>query len=123
MGQKRNFAVNNNIYRPRTYVSHLDPIILPPVPYPFQGYPSGWSQVPSWWGTPVPDGGIRMGYPPPQQGKDGVPVADLGFPRGGCANPRGGASTYYLINFSRKLHENEEILVQRWGHASLALPP
>ena len=50
-------------------------------------------------------------------------VADLGFPRGGCANPRGGAPTYYLTNFFRKLHENEEILVQRWGRASLAPPP
>ena len=48
-------------------------------------------------------------------------VADLGFPTGGCANP-GGAPTYYLTNFSRKLHENEEILVQRWGRASLAPP-
>ena len=27
-------------------------------------------------------------------------VADPGFPRGGGANPRGGASTYYLVNFS-----------------------
>ena len=40
-------------------------------------------------------------------------VADLGFPRGGGANPKGGAPTYYLANFSRKLHENEEILGQR----------
>ena len=35
---------------------------------------------------------------------------------------RGGAPTYYLTNFSRKLHENEEIFVQRWGRASLAPP-
>ena len=41
------------------------------------------------------------------------PVADPGFPRGGGANPKGGAPTYYLANFSRKLHENEEILDQR----------
>ena len=54
--------------------------------------------------------------------KQGYPVADLGFPRGGCSNSRGGAPTYYLTNFSRKLHENEEILVQRWGCASLAPP-
>ena len=40
-------------------------------------------------------------------------VADPGFPRGGSANPKGGAPTYYLANFSRKLHENEEILDQR----------
>ena len=37
------------------------------------------------------------------------PVADPGFPRGGGANPKG-AQTYYLANFSRKLHENKEIL-------------
>ena len=42
-------------------------------------------------------------------------VADLGFSRGGCANPKGGAPTYYLPNFSRKLHENEEILAERGG--------
>ena len=37
-------------------------------------------------------------------------MVDPGFPRGGGANPKGGAPTYYLANFSRKLHENEEIL-------------
>ena len=43
--------------------------------------------------------------------KQSFPVADPGFPRGGGANPKGGrAPTYYLANFSRKLHENEEIL-------------
>ena len=38
-------------------------------------------------------------------------VADPGFPRRRRgANPRGeGAPTYYLTNFSQKLHENEEI--------------
>ena len=30
-----------------------------------------------------------------------ISVADLGFPRGGCAKPKGGAPTYYLPNFSR----------------------
>ena len=30
----------------------------------------------------------------------GTPVADPGFPRGGGANPKGGAPTYYLANFS-----------------------
>ena len=50
-------------------------------------------------------------------------MADLGFPRGGGANPKGGgAPTYYLANFSGKLHENEEILGQRGGRASLAPP-
>ena len=42
-------------------------------------------------------------------------VADPGFPRGGGANPKGGAPTYYLANFSRKLDENEEFLDQRGG--------
>ena len=42
-------------------------------------------------------------------------VADPGFPRGGGANPKGEAPTYYLAIFSRKLHENEEILGQRGG--------
>ena len=46
-------------------------------------------------------------------------VADPGFPRGGGAKPRGGAPTYYLANFSRKLHENEEISGQRGVGASL----
>ena len=42
-------------------------------------------------------------------------VADPGFPRRGCqAQGKGGdgAPTYYLANFSQKLHENEEILGQ-----------
>ena len=33
-----------------------------------------------------------------------------GISQTGCANPKRGASTYYLANFSQKLHENEEIL-------------
>ena len=53
----------------------------------------------------------------------GLPVADLGFPRGGGANPKGGAPTYYLANFSWQLHENEEILGQRGRRVSLAPPP
>ena len=41
----------------------------------------------------------------------------------GCTNPKGGgAPTYYLTIFFQKLHVNEEILVQRWGCASLAPP-
>ena len=39
-------------------------------------------------------------------------VADPGFPREWC-QPRRGAATYYLANFSHKLHETEEILGQR----------
>ena len=43
------------------------------------------------------------------------------FPEG-VRQPRRGAPTYYLTNFFRKLHENEEMLVQRWGRASLEFP-
>ena len=39
-------------------------------------------------------------------------VADPGFPRGSAPIPEG-APTYYLTNFSRKLHETKEILAQR----------
>ena len=50
-----------------------------------------------------------------------VTVADPGFPRGGGANPKGrGAPAYYLANFSRKLHENEEIWGQRGGRVPRA---
>ena len=49
-------------------------------------------------------------------------VADPGFPRRGGANPREGAPTYYLTNFSQKLHENEENFTQRGGRASLRPP-
>ena len=45
------------------------------------------------------------------------------FPEGGAPTPEGGAPTYYLANFSRKLHENKEILGPRGGRASLAPPP
>ena len=48
-------------------------------------------------------------------------VADPGFPRIGGAKPKGGAPTYYLANFSRKLHENEEILGR--GGARPSRPP
>ena len=37
----------------------------------------------------------------------------------GVRQPQRGAPAYYLTNFSQKLHENEEILVQRWGAHSL----
>ena len=37
------------------------------------------------------------------------PVADLGFPRGGGANPPGEASIYDFGKFSQKLHEIERI--------------
>ena len=49
-------------------------------------------------------------------------VADPEFPKGGGANPKGGAPTYYLANFSRKLHENEEILGQSGGREGRAPP-
>ena len=44
------------------------------------------------------------------------------FPEEGALTPKGGAPTYYLVNFSRKLHENEEILGQRGG-ARPSRPP
>ena len=79
-------------------VPHLHPIILALVPCPFQGvgYPSDWSQVPSWgvpksqvqdggypslrWvrGTPSPIPPGREGVPPPCQ--DGVPQPGMGYP-------------------------------------------
>ena len=37
------------------------------------------------------------------------------FPEEGALTPKGGAPTYYLANFSQKLHKNEEILGQRGG--------
>ena len=49
-------------------------------------------------------------------------VPDPGFPRRGGANPKGGAPTYYLAHFSRKQHENEEILGQR-GEVRPSRPP
>ena len=53
--------------------------------------------------------------------KKSLAVADPGFPWGGGANPQRGAPTYYLANFSRKLHENEEILGR--GGARPSRPP
>ena len=44
------------------------------------------------------------------------------FPDGGAPTPEGGAPTYYLTNFSQKLHENEENLTQRGG-ARVPAPP
>ena len=43
------------------------------------------------------------------------------FPEEGALTPKGGAPTYYLANFSRKLHENEEIL-GRGGRVPRAPP-
>ena len=52
-----------------------------------------------------------------------LPVADPGFPRGGGANTKGGGvPTYYLANFSGKLHENEEILGQGGARVPRAPP-
>ena len=45
------------------------------------------------------------------------------FPDGGAPTPEGGAPTYYLTNFSQKLHENEENLTQRGGARVPAPPP
>ena len=44
-----------------------------------------------------------------------------GFPEEGALTPEGGAPIYYLANFSRKLHENEEILGR--GGARPSRPP
>ena len=38
-----------------------------------------------------------------------LPVADLGFPRGGGTNSPGGAPTYDFAKFPQKLHEIERI--------------
>ena len=43
------------------------------------------------------------------------------FPEEGALAPKGGAPNYYLANFSRKLHENEEILGR--GGARPSRPP
>ena len=56
------------------------------------------------------------------KGKSLSSVADPGFPRGGGANSRG-APTYDLVNFRRKLHENEEILARGGGGARPLHPP
>ena len=88
-------------------VPHLHAIILPLVPCPFGGYPSDWSQVPSWglphscswlgqdrwypkmgytpiqgWGTPQPGrdggGGTWDGVPPSRNGIPNWPGQDEG---------------------------------------------
>ena len=46
------------------------------------------------------------------------------FPEEGAPTLKGGgAPTYYLPNFSRKLHENEEILAERGGARPWPLTP
>ena len=45
-----------------------------------------------------------------------------GFPEEGALAQKG-APTYYLANFSRKLHENEEILGQKGGVPRAPLDP
>ena len=42
-------------------------------------------------------------------------VVKAGFPRGEGANSRGGVPTYYLANFSRTLHKNEDIFGRGGG--------
>ena len=44
------------------------------------------------------------------------------FPEEGALTPKGGVPTYYLANFCRKLHENEEILGQRGGRVPRGPP-
>ena len=67
-------------------------------------------------------GSEGRGAPALEENISPTAVADPGFPRRGGANPRGGAPTYYLTNFSQKLHENEENLTQRGG-ARVPAPP
>ena len=55
-------------------------------------------------------------------------VADPGFPRGEGANqneptPKVDVKSYYLANFSQKLHKIEKIWTPRWGRPSLAPSP
>ena len=45
------------------------------------------------------------------------------FPEEGALIPKGGAPTYYLANFSRKLHENEEILGRGGGRGRVPRAP
>ena len=45
------------------------------------------------------------------------------FPDGGAPTPERGAPTYYLTNFSQKLHENEENLTPEGGARVPAPPP
>ena len=77
---------------------------------------TGWGTPPSLDGIPPPPGIASICY------VVGA-VADPGFPRGGGANPKGEVPAYYLANFSRKLHENEEIWGPEGGHTSLTPPP
>ena len=49
-------------------------------------------------------------------GPETIPVADPGFPRGGCANCKGGgAILLFLPIFPQKLHEIKEIWTERGG--------
>ena len=96
------------------------------------------------WGTPAhlgqdrmwylsPSGTVQDGVSPSETGQDGVTLPHLGqdrmqwriqdFPKGGRQLPRGGAPTYYLANFFRKLHENKEILGPRGGGARVPRNP
>ena len=52
-----------------------------------------------------------------------IPVADLGFPIGGGANPPGGAPRYDFTKFREKLHEIEKIVGRERGGAHLGTPP
>ena len=50
-------------------------------------------------------------------------MVDLGFLSGGSSTPKALAPTYYLINISKNLYVNEEILAQREGLHPLRSPP
>ena len=81
------------------------------------------------WGTPPPPTRPGMGYPPPCKCVQTENIAFphpsqwriQDFPEEGALTPKGVGPTYYLAIFSRKLHENEEILGR--GGARPSHPP
>ena len=80
--------------------------------WPRPEYPLPHLPLPSWTKLPSPIGQDDL-----QQGPSLPPVAYLGF-------PRGGTPSYYLTNFSQKLHENEEKkLAQRGAVPCTTLDP
>ena len=70
-----------------------------------RGYP--WSRLGL---EAIPQDRTRKYLPPPTG--PGVPLQwrNQDFPEEGALTPKEGAPTYYLANFSQKLHENDEIL-------------
>ena len=58
---------------------------------------------------------ITLTDPDTDSDLDSKRVADPGLPRWGSDNPWGGAKTYYLAIFCRKLHENERNWTEMGG--------